>query len=506
MRLPLATHIIRITSSVTTNPLALLRKLFKLFSAAVLVGVIGLSVLWLSNKDGNFSVIVEHASNIVSGKTGITGNRTPGELIRYVKRRLEGHNNLETVLLPPLYWLQAQYERPIPAAPLPTLGKGQKAQPLTLLSDVNVTDVRHIATSAELAQAVRAAKAGQTLLLAPGTYRIGKTLKTAAGGNHGSPITLMASQPGQVVIEVAAVVGFNVSHPYWVFENLIIRGLCEPAKYCEHAFHVFGLAQGVVIRNNRIEDFNAHLKINGSKGNWPDGGLVQYNTITNSQPRHGKSSVTPIDLVGADGWKILDNIISNFVKYGGNQISYGVFMKGNSHYGRIERNIIICASENMSQPGIRVGISYGGGTTGKRYCRDEACEVEHTLGLAANNIVAHCNDFGIDVNLAKDITIAHNTLINTAGIDVRGNTGDAKIYGNLLDGLILARNGGQIQERMNETVPMATYLTSPDSLNLQWLKRPENIPSLPFVETDFCALRRLDGTPPGAITTVYACD
>ena len=34
-----------------------------------------------------------------------------------------------------------------------------------------------------------------------------------------------------------------------------------------------------------MEDFNAHIKVNGEGGQWPDNGLVQYNTLTNSHPR-----------------------------------------------------------------------------------------------------------------------------------------------------------------------------------------------------------------------------
>eukprot|EP01041_Mallomonas_annulata_P035166 gene35166-58073_t len=54
-------------------------------------------------------------------------SRSPQELIRYLKRRLEGHNKLEAVLLPPLHAAQRHFEREPPAGPLPTLGKGQQA-------------------------------------------------------------------------------------------------------------------------------------------------------------------------------------------------------------------------------------------------------------------------------------------------------------------------------------------------------------------------------------------
>jgi hypothetical protein len=254
-----------------------------------------------------------------------------------------------------------------------------------------------------------------------------------------------------------------------------------------------------VLRNNKLEDFNSHLKINGLRGAWPDHGLLQYSTITNTLPRTTESPATPFDLVGANRWQVLDNLVSNFVKYGSNGISYGIFMKGASSGGRIERNLIICTPQNMSQPGVRVGISFGGGTTGAEFCRDQLCIAEHTAGLAANNIVAHCNDFGIDVNRSTSIVIAHNTLINTAGIDVR-DASAAKLYGNLLEGKIRQRKGGQAKLVMNDIAASATVFEDPNALNLTWRKVPENIPSIDLVPTDFYSKARGDATPPGALT------
>ena len=221
---------------------------------------------------------------------------TPGELIRHAKRRLEGHDKLEAVFLGPLQLIQLQVERPVPPEQLPTLGKGQqdRALPQTQYlpngqpieapvvrpgeqTDVRIADV--IASTAdEIVRAINTATAGQTIQIAPGHYVINRRVDTRSAGSMAQPITVRASQPGQVTIEFDTLEGFYVSQPFWVFENLHIRGVCKDHGNCEHAFHIVGKASSTVVRNNLIEDFNAHIKVNGTEGAWPDDGLLQYNT------------------------------------------------------------------------------------------------------------------------------------------------------------------------------------------------------------------------------------
>ena len=386
-----------------------------------------------------------------------------------------------------------------PAAPLPTLGKGQQSQPPPPLPGQGTQPAITAGSVDEIVRAISSAKAGQTVLIQPGTYRINQNIGTTAGGTEQQRITVRAGQPGRVQIEFNAQEGFVVQHPYWVFENLSIRGVCQYHSYCEHAFHVVGKGANLVLRNNHLQDFNAHLKINGFNGDWPDLGLLQHNTLNNTTERNTINPTTPFDLVGANDWQVLDNLVSNFVKNGSNGISYGIFMKGASSGGRIERNLVICTPQNVSQPGERVGISFGGGTTGKDYCRDQRCDAEHTAGLAANNIVALCNDSGIDVNQSTSIVIAHNTLINTAGILVRSAPASATLYGNLLDGQIQQRKGGQAKLVMNEITALADVFEDPNALNLAWRKLPDNIPSINLVLTDFYEKPRGSATPPGAL-------
>lgn len=499
---------------------------YTLKATAIALGLLGVAcgLLWYKFGDSISPEMWRHAENVWHGYTPITGDRTPGELIRYAKRRLEGHPNLETIALPPLHWAQARVERPVPSTPLPTLGKGQQAFSLPPIqytaagrpieaemglaaapSGALDAQIFLVASAESLISAIQSAKAGQTILLAPGLYAINSQINTNANGTALQPITVRAAQPGQVKLEVNSQVAFRISKAYWIFENLQIKGVCKEHSDCEHAFHIFGPAQNTVIRNNLLEDFNAHIKINGYGNDWPDHGLAQFNTLTNSRRRETHYPVTTLDMVGANYWRLSDNLVTNFVKGDGNQISYGVFMKGAGTGGRIERNLIICTPQHISQTGVRVGISFGGGGTGKPYCRDRKCDNEYTAGLAANNIVAHCNDFGIDVNQSNKIIIANNTLINTAGIDTRGDAASAKIYGNLFDGKAIHRNNSEMRLEFNEQVDINHFFDDADSLNLVWRKLPEKIPSLPVAATDFCKRQRVDGTFPGATAEMNAC-
>lgn len=451
-------------------------------------------------------------------------DRTPGELMRYAERRLIGHPKLELVILPMFQFLRPRIERPV-SGPLPTLGKGQQAQslppqhynsegrPQAVAKPSLVTpDLAPQPTSprltnaAEIQQAIASAQAGQVLEIAPGTYPMPRSIRIQNGGLAEMPIILRASVPGSVVIESTATEGFHLHAPFWIFENLVIRGICPVHSNCEHAFHVVGKARGTVIRNNRIENFNAQIKVNGLKGDWPDNGLIQYNTLTNTRRRDTGYPVTPIDIVGANNWLVADNLISNFIKGDGNQVSFGVFMKGAGSSGHIERNLIVCTEQDVSQSGTRVGLSFGGGGTDIASCRDQRCVTEHSQGVATNNVVAHCNDFGVYINKSNQTLIAHNTLINTYGIDVRFPSASALIIGNLLDGRIREREEGRVETAQNEQRSLTAIFESADSLRLDWRNAPDNVNTPPTVANDFCGRSRPGQSLPGALSIQAHCD
>jgi hypothetical protein len=423
-------------------------------------------------------------------------NRSPQELIRYTLRRLEGHPKLEWVLHPALFALQRRVEREPPGG-LPTHGKGQ--QTAGLPAPRGITQDVQVDTPQAIRQALLTATAGTRITVAPGLYPFAQKLRLRYAGDPDQPILLTAAEPGSVVFEFRQVEGILVDQPHWVFENLRIHGVCGRHDDCEHAFHVVGAARHTTIRNNEIRDFNAHIKVNGYADRWPDDGILTHNTLYNRVPRDTTRSVTPFDLVGANGWRVQDNVIKDFAKANGNKVAFGIFMKGASENGRIERNLIICSSTNISAPGVRVGLSFGGGGTDGAVCRTNGCHAfEHRHGVAANNVIAHCNDVGIDINRATGIDLIHNTLVNTAGISARNAPAHAALHANLVDGSLYARNGGQLaaispQRTATDAVEAA------DILRLRPLASLQLEPRELLVTNDFFGRQRQDMTAPGAV-------
>ncbi len=463
-----------------------MRRVVRLALIAFLLGTAAVG-LWLLASENGQTVWREASS------------RSPNDVIRYLKRRLEGHPKLEAMLLPPLHAAQRRLEREPPPGPLPTLGKGQQARALANAVPGIVREWP-AATPQEIRQAMQQAMPGTRIVIAPGLYPFDRNLGLGHDGTRQAPIVLSAAQPGTVWLEFKQLDGILVNRPHWVFENLDIRGTCARHHQCEHAFHVVGRGAFTTIRNNRISDFNAHVKVNGHNGEWPDHGLLAFNTLTNAGVRETNLPVTPFDLVGASHWQVQDNLVSHFVKRDGNRVSYGIFMKGASEGGRIERNLVICSLAGVSDPGVRVGISFGGGETGARYCRDGRCEAyEHRNGWAANNIVAHCNDAGLDVNRSSQILLAHNTLINTSGVVARGQPTDTRMYGNLYEGVARVRDGGLLQADLDRRADAQHMFEHADALALAWRHPPDPIPTMAFAAEDFRRLARGKRTSPGAL-------
>jgi hypothetical protein len=152
-----------------------------------------------------------------------------------------------------------------------------------------------------------------------------------------------------------------------------------------------------------------------------------------------------------------------------------------------------------------VGFSFGGGGTGATSCRNGRCAFEHDGGVAANNIIAHCNDFGVDINRSKGITIVHNTLINTAGIDVRNAPASASISNNVLEGRIRQRDGGWFLETNNLVTSATDLFKDADNLDLEFSKAPEEVPVVAAAVQDLCGLQRTQMALPGALSKNATC-
>ncbi|HEY0587533.1 MAG TPA: right-handed parallel beta-helix repeat-containing protein [Pseudoduganella sp.] len=381
---------------------------------------------------------------------------TPRALAPYVAKRSSGHNPL---IEKTGSWMQQTLLSLDRGSPYVTderlyaLRPG--AAPAALPPALRVVPVT---TSAEARLAIRNALPGDAITFAPGDYLFRRgDLQTMGPGTEAHPVVVRAARPGTVEIAIDSRVGFNVTAPYWTFENLLIRGACRSQHACDHAFHVTGGAHHFSARNNTITDFNSHFKINAVKGRFPDHGAIVGNTITNSTIRATASPVTPIDLVAASHWTIRGNVITDFLKGSGDRISYGGYAKGAGSHNVFEQNIVVC-EHKLRGRGQRVGLSLGGGGTGKPYCRDGQCITEQDDSVIRANLIASCSDDGIYLNRAARSEISHNTLLDTGGVVARFAASSADVEGNLVDGAIRSRDDGVLRLKDNiETGITALY-------------------------------------------------
>jgi uncharacterized protein (TIGR03382 family) len=359
----------------------------------------------------------------------------------------------------------------------------------------------------ELRDAMLTALPGDIIELGPGVYVIDEPLRTGTAGTEAEPIVVRVGGLGAARIDSNVAEAFKVTEPHWRFEHLVVHGTCVDDSTCEHAFHITGEADFTVILDCELVDFNAQIKGNGEpigpSGTYvfPDDVRITRNRLYDTRPRSTANPVTKIDVVGGRRWTVDKNRIADFEKAGGDGVSYAAFLKGNSRDGRFLGNTVECADAFTG--GTRIGLSLGGGGSGPDpICEDGTCTPEHQGGLIANNLIAHCNDVGIYLNEALDTRVYHNTIFDTAGIDVRYAASVASIYNNLVAGTIRDRDGGTHEAGGNLTLIEPTdwdaWFVDPSDLDFG-LEQGATFVDLGWdgtqVDFDFCDNDRDDDEP-----------
>ena len=372
-----------------------------------------------------------------------------------------------------------------------------------------------------LREAVGAAEPGDVITLEPGTYRLDRKISITRAGTASAPITITAQSRHGALIEVDAIEGINLSAPHWQFEQLHFKGVCARDSDCEHALHLAGDADFVVVRDNLLEDFNAQIKANGvpdGSGGFlmPDDGVIEGNEFFDNAPRDTSNPVSKINLNGGSRWQVRANFIHDFAKAGatGNGISYAAFMKGKSSGGVFERNLVVCELNHSGQ--VRLGLSFGGGGTGDQFCPGDSCTPEHDGGIMRNNIIARCPaDVAIYLNESANTLIEHNTIYDTTGVDVRFEASSATFRHNLLSGQIRSRQGGTITLEENNLKSLseadfAAIFADPDALDFTLLDGAMILDQAASstIEDDFCGQRRDGARDIGAVEYLSAtpCD
>jgi parallel beta-helix repeat protein len=358
-----------------------------------------------------------------------------------------------------------------------------------------------------LRNALQNALPGDDIVLAAGTYVVDSNLNCTVDGTASAPIRVRAATPRAALLRFGTglVEGFKVSGAHWQFEGLDIEGTCANDSNCEHAFHVFGNAEFLLLRDNVLRDFNAQIKSNGIAVNsvyvYPDDAVIEYNRFYDTRGRNTGNPVTKIDVVGGRRWTVRGNTIYDYQKLGGDGVSYAAFLKGNSRDGVFERNLVRCSQQFSG--GTRLGLSLGGGgTSPNSICEDGTCIPEHQNGILRNNVILSCNDVGIYLNRATNTRIQHNTLYATSGVDVRYAESTAEIRNNLSGAGINLRNGGTSTNAGNllnvSTGNFAAWFQNPAAADFRLLNGASFVNlgvAAPQTVDDFCANRRNDGLP-----------
>jgi hypothetical protein len=451
---------------------------------------------------------------IGADRTGIS----PRLLARHIEQRAAGHNAIITRTGGIVASLLRRADRgdAVSISDLPRWA-GARREP-SASTQTPQADGREliVTTVAELRAALDAAMPGDRITPVPGTYRLtGQPLVLARPGAADAPIVVRGAHLGEVVIESSLLEGFQVSAPYWSFENLAIRGVCQFHADCEHAFHVVGDGHHFVARNLVVQDFNAQFKVNGAGGKFPDNGVIENSTLADSRVRDTDQPVTPIDIVGANHWRVEGNLIADFAKGGGDRTSYGAYAKGAATGTRFIRNVVLCEHALAGGQGITVGLSFGGGGTEPQACRDGKCIVEHQAGEIADNLIKGCSDAGIYLNRAAKTIVVRNTVLDTAGVDIRYPESVADLAGNLLDGPVRVRDDALLREVDDRTTlpiwlyvgyhPVQSYFVDASRLDLEWREGAPLRARGDEGSIDLCGVRRAARQAYGAFDDFRRC-
>lgn len=314
-----------------------------------------------------------------------------------------------------------------------------------------LAEVKVVATPAELGEALRAARPGDTVELRPGEYTLNRRINLRTAGTREEPIVLRARIPGSAVIQSRRTTGFKLNAPYWEIRDLDFQGDGRG----NHALHIVRSSDHVVIEGNRFRNFHAAIKANGEGDprRFPDHVKIRRNVFVNDAVHTTRWPVVAIDIVGGQGWRIEENFIADIAQGTRGRHGSPGFVKGGATNAVFDRNLVICEWRHTGER--RIGLSLGGGGTNpgvldrREIGGCEACP-ETVNSRMTNNIILNCPDEpGLYLNRARDALVANNTVFNAYGIQGRFPETRATITDNLVTGSVWARDGAELKTQGN---------------------------------------------------------
>jgi len=265
---------------------------------------------------------------------------------------------------------------------------------------------------------------GDVILVKPGEYDMGGSVRLGKHGKKAAPITFRCEgKEGYAVLKVRGQIGMRISRTWWVLEGIHIAG-----QGCSAT--VFADGPGGC-RDVKMID----CKISGSKQHGIKSARTAEKAVDNFVMDGCEvfdTAKTGIDLVSGDNWVVRNCYVHDYGKAGG--VSYGIFLKGGGVDGIIENCLV-----DGKKKRITVGISFGGGLTGKKWLpvRSGKTAPEHDNGIARNNVVVNTSDVAYHTNNGANCRFYNNLAYNCKNFQRQASyPKDALLVNNLVGKLM----------------------------------------------------------------------
>lgn len=305
-----------------------------------------------------------------------------------------------------------------------------------------------------LRNALLEAQPGDTIVLETGTYEMGeRTPETISDGTAAKPITMRAAgNNGYAVLKLYGSIGFRVKNRFWKFEGIHFKG--DPQRSQATVFMDGPQGCGnISFVDCKISDSAGYgMKTARNPGNAVDHVLIEFTEVFNT-------GGTALDVVGGDRWIVRRNYVHAFGTRGGT--TYGIFLKGGGTKGLIEGNLV----DGKHQSGS-IGISFGGGLTGKQFMpsEDGKSPAEHKHGICRNNIVVNTADVAYHSNNADSCAFYNNLAFGCAGFQRQKSYGKDPL---LINNAIGALRGASDSSARNMEAGQAEWFQNPSEYDFR---------------------------------------
>jgi hypothetical protein len=324
------------------------------------------------------------------------------------------------------------------------------------------------AQASTLHSIVFGAAAGSLIVLADGTYNIAQTLQL-----HQAGVTLRSASndASKVVIDGR----YQVNEPIAISASNVTVAHVTVTRAIDHPIHVYTTGTsnvtGTLIYGVQfIDGGEQFLKVNpGGSGGYIDDGRVECSLFRMTsagrpmvEPNPGGCYTGGIDVHEAWNWVVRGNRFEGIYCTNGGLAEHAIHFWKGSRATLVENNVILdCAR------GIGFGLDGGTGTRNYPDNPNGGVRLAHYDGIIRNNVIwanVPQYDTGIELAIAKQPVVLHNTVIHGSGatgafssIDYRFAQSQVVILNNLTT-RITQRDGatGTVANNLQST-PLALF-------------------------------------------------